>query len=213
MRFISILPVVSLANDYFGDKVYRVKVETEYHLFWGFKNFQIDQFVEIIISFYESFFKNLSQATISEAAEVSDIWKEARHLGDFTDVHVPAEKIGDIEQMLASVGLSYEEIISDVGVAAEQSVSSMSPRSVAKYDHIIGTISLQNDLQNFYKAHLRYTNLDNFNYEKYHWWEDYQKWQTDFVNRHSDIAEKLVYGDSFEGRELNLMKIGKGSKV
>ena len=26
-------------------------------------------------------------------------------------------------------------------------------------------------------------------------------------------AEKLVYGDSFEGRELNLMKIGKGSKV
>ena len=60
MRFISILPVVSLANDYFGDKVYRVKAETEYHLFWGFKNFQIDQFVEIIISFYESFFKNLS---------------------------------------------------------------------------------------------------------------------------------------------------------
>ena len=88
--------------------------------------------------------------------------------------------------MLASVGLPYEEIISDVGVAAEESVSSMSPR---------------------------YTNLDNFNYEKYHWWEDYQKWQTDFVNRHSDIAEKLVYGDSFEGRELNLMKIGKGSKV
>ena len=67
-------------------------------------------------------------------------------MGDFTDVHVPAEKIGDIEQMLASVGLSYEEIISDVGVAAEQSVSSMSPRSVAKYGHIIGTISLQNDL-------------------------------------------------------------------
>ena len=136
-------------------------------------------------------------------------------MGDFTDVHVPAEKVGDIEQLLASVGLSYEEIISDVGVAAEQSVSSMSPRSVAKYGHImankvariIGMISLQNDL------HLRYTNLDNFNYEKYHWWEDYQKWQTDFVNRHSDIAEKLVYGDSFEGRELNLMKIGKGSKV
>ena len=49
MRFISILPVVSLANDYFGDKVYRVKVETENHLFWGFKNFQIDQFVEIIV--------------------------------------------------------------------------------------------------------------------------------------------------------------------
>ena len=42
MRFISILPVVSLANDYFGDKVYRVKAETEYHLFLGF---QIDQFV------------------------------------------------------------------------------------------------------------------------------------------------------------------------
>ena len=35
MRFISILPVVSLANDYFGDKVYRVKVETESHLLWG----------------------------------------------------------------------------------------------------------------------------------------------------------------------------------
>ena len=40
MRFISILPVVSLANDYFGDKVYRVKVETENHLFWGFEMFK-----------------------------------------------------------------------------------------------------------------------------------------------------------------------------
>ena len=93
-----------------------------------------------LVSFYESFFKNLSKATISKAAQVSDIWKEARHLGDFTDVHVPAEKVGDIEQLLASVGLSYEEIISDVGVAAEQSVSSMSPRSVAKYGHIINTV-------------------------------------------------------------------------
>ena len=37
MRFISIVPAVSLANDYFGDKVYRVKVETEDHLLWGFK--------------------------------------------------------------------------------------------------------------------------------------------------------------------------------
>lgn len=187
MRFISILPVVSLANDYFGDKVYRVKVETESHLLWGSNrsvccNFQL----ESIASIHESFCLNPSQKALSEAAQVSDIWKEARALGDSTDIHVPAEKVGDIEQLLASVGLSYEEIISDVGVAAEESVSSMSPR---------------------------YTNLDNFNYEKYHWWEDYQKWQTDFVNRHSDIAEKLVYGDSFEGRELNLMKIGKGSKV
>ena len=37
MRFISILPAVSLANDYFGDKVYRVKVETEDDLLWGLK--------------------------------------------------------------------------------------------------------------------------------------------------------------------------------
>ena len=37
MRFISIVPAVSLANDYFGDKVYRVKVETEDHLLWGLK--------------------------------------------------------------------------------------------------------------------------------------------------------------------------------
>ena len=61
---------------------------------------------------------------------MSDIWKEARALGEFTDVHIPAEKIDDIEKLFASVGLSYEEIISDVGVAAEESVSSMSPRSV-----------------------------------------------------------------------------------
>ena len=73
---------------------------------------------------------NLSKTTINEAAKATDIWKEARTLGDFTDVHVPAEKIDDIEQLLASVGLSYEEIISDVGVAADESVNSMSPRSV-----------------------------------------------------------------------------------
>ena len=133
MRFINILPVVSLANDYFGDKVYRVKVESENNLFWGLKMFKLIILLKLsLVSFHESCFKNLSKATISEAAQVSDIWKEARHLGDFTDVHVPAEKVGDIEQLLASVGLSYQEIISDVGVAAEQSVSSMSPRSVAK---------------------------------------------------------------------------------
>ena len=83
--------------------------------------------ISLPASIYE-FYLNLSKTTINEAAKVTDIWKEARTLGDFTDVHVPAEKIDDIEQLLASVGLSYEEIISDVGVAAEESVNSMSPR-------------------------------------------------------------------------------------
>ena len=55
-----------------------------------------------------------------------------------------------------------------------------------------------------------YAGLDDFNYENYSTWEVYQQWQDDFVAANSDLVSKTAYGQSYEKRELNYMKLGKG---
>jgi len=47
-----------------------------------------------------------------------------------------------------------------------------------------------------------YDGYDNFDYEKYHTFDDYQAWQSDFIKENSDIAEFVSYGKSLEGKSL-----------
>ena len=58
-----------------------------------------------------------------------------------------------------------------------------------------------------------YAGLDDFNYENYSTWEVYQQWQDDFVAANSDLVSKTAYGQSYEKRELNYMKLGKGNFI
>ena len=67
-----------------------------------------------------------------------------------------------------------------------------------------------NVFQKFSEILMIFSDLRSFDYNKYHTFDDYQKWQDDFVAENSDIAQKISYGKSFENRDLNLIKIGKG---
>jgi len=115
-----------------------------------------------------------------------DVWKEPKFLGDHADVHVRREMADFIEMRMASNRINYDVMIDNV----EQLVS-----------------------EQFENAAGPYTDLRNFDYQKYHTFDDYQSWQSDYVQANSDLIELIDYGTSYEGRALNVMKIGNGSKT
>ena len=114
-----------------------------------------------------------------------DEWREARFEGDSMDVHVSTKYVDYVERALAAADIDYDVMISDLG------------EMIAEEAATVGT---------------EYFGLDDFDYENYHRWDVYQQWQTDFVEANKDIASKVKYGESYEKRELNYMKIGNGSK-
>ena len=96
-----------------------------------------------------------------------------------------SEHLGFVESQLDLHGLDFEYMIDDLGDAVNRSLENVQTK---------------------------YAGLDDFDYENYGTWEVYQQWQKDFVAANSDIASEAAYGLSYEKRELNYIKLGKGSK-
>ena len=101
------------------------------------------------------------------------------------DIAVKSENLEAFQSILDHADVQYETMIENLGMAIEENLKSVQPA---------------------------YTSLEDFNYEKYGTFEDYQAWQRDFVEANSDLISLSSYGTSFEGRDLNVMKIGSGSK-
>lgn len=116
-----------------------------------------------------------------------DMWKDPKFDGDHMDVHIKAENVVAFKQILSNAGVEFRTLIEDLGLAIEK--------------------NMEQDVQP------AYTNLENFDYEAYGTFDDYQAWQKDFAAANSDLITIESYGKSFEGRDLNIMKIGTGSKT
>ena len=91
-----------------------------------------------------------------------------------------------VEDQLNQNDVDFEVMIEDLGDAVNESLKTMNTE---------------------------YAGLDDFNYENYSTWEVYQQWQDDFVAANSDLVSKTAYGQSYEKRELNYMKLGKGNFI
>merc|ERR1712110_1396090 len=102
-----------------------------------------------------------------------DIWKEPRHFGDYADVHIHRAHADLFEMKLISNRVAYNVMIEDVEKVVENERKTVSEP---------------------------YSTFANFDYEKYHRYNDYQAWQSDFVSQNSDIVSVDTYGTSFEGR-------------
>ena len=114
-----------------------------------------------------------------------DLWKEPRFVGDHADIHIPLQDVDRFEMKLIANRVSYNVMIPDLEAAVEDTYNGAAPA---------------------------YTTYDDFSYEKYHRYDDYQQWQKDFAAANSDLVSIDTYGTSFEGRDMNSMKIGTGSK-
>jgi len=106
--------------------------------------------------------------------------------GDYMDVAVKSENLDAFKSILDRANVHYETMIEDLGMAIQENLKSVQPA---------------------------YTSLEDYDYGKYGTFEDYQAWQRDFVEANSDMITLSSYGTSFEGRDLNVMKIGSGSKT
>ena len=106
-------------------------------------------------------------AFFHELGSEFDIWKEPRFIGDNGDVHVSREFADLFEMKLMANRIGYTTMIDDV----EKVVSEQFENAAAPYE-----------------------NLRNFEYDKYHTFEDNQAWQSDFVEENSDIVSLTNYG-------------------
>ena len=124
-------------------------------------------------------------AALERASAGEDTWKLPKFDGDYMDIAVKSENLEAFQSILDHADVQYETMIENLGMAIEENLKHVQPA---------------------------YTTLEDFNYEKYGTFEDYQAWQRDFVEANSDLISLSSYGTSFEGRDLNVMKIGSGSK-
>ena len=123
---------------------------------------------------------------LERASAGEDMWKLPKFDGDYMDVAVKSENLDAFKSILDRANVHYETMIEDLGIAIQENLKSVQPA---------------------------YTSLEDYDYGKYGTFEDYQAWQRDFVEANSDMITLSSYGTSFEGRDLNVMKIGSGSKV
>ena len=123
---------------------------------------------------------------LERASAGEDKWKLPKFDGDYMDVAVKSENLDAFKSILDRANVHYETMIEDLGIAIQENLKSVQPA---------------------------YTSLEDYDYGKYGTFEDYQAWQRDFVEANSDMITLSSYGTSFEGRDLNVMKIGSGSKV
>ena len=123
---------------------------------------------------------------LERASAGEDTWKLPKFDGDYMDVAVKSENLDAFKSILDRANVHYETMIEDLGIAIQENLKSVQPA---------------------------YTSLEDYDYGKYGTFEDYQAWQRDFVEANSDMITLSSYGTSFEGRDLNVMKIGSGSKV
>ncbi|XP_048857870.1 carboxypeptidase O [Brienomyrus brachyistius] len=53
--------------------------------------------------------------------------------------------------------------------------------------------------------------LENYNYTKYHPMEEITSWMVTVVKENPEVASSMVYGNTFEGRNITVLKIGLNS--
>ena len=92
------------------------------------------------------------------------------YLGDHADIFVSRQFADLLEMKLISNRIDYDTMIDDV----EKLVQSQ-----------------------FENAAAPYSGLRNFEYDKYHTYNDYQSWQADFVQENSDIINLVQYGKGY----------------
>jgi len=113
-----------------------------------------------------------------------DIWKDAHVKGDVMDVLVPEQYLSRTSNALRSRNVAFDVMVDDVQALIDETT----PKNT------------------------EYTSYADFDYNNYHTFDEHQAWQADFAAENSDIVTVVNYGTSLEGRPLNTMVIGNGSR-
>ncbi|XP_063772029.1 carboxypeptidase B-like [Pseudophryne corroboree] len=100
------------------------------------------------------------------------------------DIHIHASQSDSVLQLLKQNTVPFEVLFHNLQEGIEAQLDSRKVRSTKKYS-----------------------------YSKYNDWETIAKWTCKIATNHPDLVSRLEIGNTFEGREMYVLKVGKQSSV
>ncbi|XP_062856153.1 carboxypeptidase A1-like [Trichomycterus rosablanca] len=126
---------------------------------------------------------------LSEAENlVLDFWMEPVHESLPVDVRVPLHSLQDVRAFLAYNKISYQVMISDVQNLLDEEQREMMRSRV-----------------------IQPRSTDDYNYASYHTLNEIYSFMDMLVQENPDLVSKIVIGQSYEGRPLNVLKFSTGA--
>ncbi|XP_049578681.1 carboxypeptidase A1 [Syngnathus scovelli] len=117
-----------------------------------------------------------------------DFWKEAKDLDSYVDVRVPVESLEAVKLFLESNNIDYSIMIEDLQAILDEEQEEMDASAR--------------------EAEPRNTN--SFDFARYHTLSELYRFQNMLVAENPKLVSKLVIGQSYEGRPLNVLKFSTG---
>ncbi|CAL8376204.1 unnamed protein product [Arctogadus glacialis] len=117
-----------------------------------------------------------------------DIWMGVRDVSTPVDIRVPAFSLSTVKSHLDYYEIQYSIMIRDLQVALDEEAEEM---DAATRD-------------------VEPRNTDAFDYSRYHTIEEIYNFQDMLVSEKPNLVSKIVIGQSYEGRPLNVLKFSTG---
>nr|XP_002125602.1 carboxypeptidase B [Ciona intestinalis] len=112
-------------------------------------------------------------------------WREPERMVGPVDMHVPAHKVTELKQLLRQYGIEYDVMIDDVQEVIDAQVTPRLPQ----------------------------LNLAEFDYNKYHTFQEIDQWVTDYTTAHKKHLTKIKVGVTYQNTTFHAVKISTGGSM
>ncbi|KAL4005362.1 hypothetical protein ACER0C_005075 [Sarotherodon galilaeus] len=118
-----------------------------------------------------------------------DIWREVRDVGFPVDIRVPEHKLKIVKCYLKAYDIQFSTMIKDLQVLLDEEQKAMESASARVPEP---------------------RNTDNFDFSRYHNLSEIYSFQDMLVAENPNLVSKIVIGQSYEDRPLNVLKFSTG---
>ncbi|XP_023132370.2 carboxypeptidase A1-like isoform X1 [Amphiprion ocellaris] len=117
-----------------------------------------------------------------------DFWREVTGVTTLVDIRVPFHSLQSVKIYLETQDIEYSIMIEDLQVMLDEEQEEMMSAACAPEPR----------------------NTDSFDYARYHTISDIYSFQDMLVAENPNLVSKIVIGQSYEGRPLNVLKFSTG---
>ncbi|XP_063337004.1 carboxypeptidase A1-like [Pelmatolapia mariae] len=118
-----------------------------------------------------------------------DIWREVSDVGSPVDIRVPVHQLKMVKRYLKTYDIQFSTMIKDLQVLLDEEQKAMESASARVPEP---------------------RNTDNFDFSSYHNLSEMYSFQDMLVAENPNLVSKIVIGQSYEDRPLNVLKFSTG---
>ncbi|XP_068168590.1 carboxypeptidase A5 [Antennarius striatus] len=119
-----------------------------------------------------------------------DFWTDVTQVGSPVDVRVPPRSLQVVKDHLESHGIQFSVMIRDLQALVEEEQEEMDAAAATRFTEA--------------------RNTDEFDYTTYHTLSEIYRFQDQLVAENPKLVSKLTIGQSYERRDLNVLKFSTG---